>query len=406
MPEISIERALLNILADLKKNQRKLESSRRIAFSILEDVSEEKKKAEEEKEKVTTILKSAGDGIFAVDINREIVLFNPMAEKISGFKQEEAIGKYCCDVIKFTNKDGTLDFCEKGCPVERTFKTKEIISLPKDIFLVAKSGTRVAIAVIVAPVKNQKGEVIGSIVNFRDVTKEREVDEMKTMFVSISSHQLRTPLSAIRWYSEMLLSGDAGKLNESQRDYLTQIYESNMRMIALVNDLLDISRIEEGRIKMNPQLIQLEELVDSLIREFQPISKARNVKLSFLKTEKPLPKVYADPLKIRQVIQNLIANAINYNKPKGKVEVSFKKEKNQIVFICEDAGMGIPKNEQPKMFNQFFRGSNTMVREVEGTGLGLYISKSIIESSGGKIWLESEENKGTKFYFTLPLNTE
>ena len=227
---------------------------------------------------------------------------------------------------------------------------------------------------------------------------------MKTEFVSIAAHQLRTPLSAIKWTLRMILDGDLGKVPKSQKEFLQKTYQSNERMIRLINDLLNVTRIEEGRFLYNVQNEDIIELTEKVIVPLKELAQHKSLKFDFKKPKQKIPKVKIDKEKISLAVQNLVDNAIHYTQ-KGSIEVSikFSQEKKEILFSVRDTGIGIPKSQRKRVFSRFFRAANAIKTETEGTGLGLFIAKNIIEAHGGKIWFESEENKGTTFYFTLPV---
>ena len=271
--------------------------------------------------------------------------------------------------------------------------------------LARQDGTRFPVIMSIAPIL-RRGDVAGGIVAFRDVTLEKEIDTMKSEFVSVASHQLRTPLSAIKWFLEMLIAGDAGAINENQKEFLDRAYESNERMIKLVNDLLNVSRMESGKIKFEPKPTQLGDIFQSVITELTPLTRARNISIQSAFADAKLPEVFVDPDKMRQVIMNLVSNAIKYTSGRGKIELFYERHPNELVFNIKDNGIGIPKDQQYKVFNKFFRADNVMKVQTEGSGLGLYIAKVMIESSGGRMWFSSQENKGTTFSFSLPIHQQ
>ncbi len=222
-------------------------------------------------------------------------------------------------------------------------------------------------------------------------------------FVTLASHQLRTPLSAVKWSCEILLANRAGKLNKKQEGYLREIYRSNERAIGLVNDLLDVSRIQEGQIHLEVRPMQIEKIAEETIDNYSSIIKAAGVSVDYRIVNGPLPLVETDPDKLRRVMTNLLSNAVKYTPAGGKISVVLEKKGNNVSISIADTGAGIPKAEQAKVFERFFRSRNILKLAPDGTGLGLFIVKSLVGIMGGKINFTSEEGKGTTFYFTLPI---
>lgn len=255
--------------------------------------------------------------------------------------------------------------------------------------------------------KISKDEIgkFGEVFNLM-VANLRELDNLKSEFISVAAHQLRTPLSAVKWATKMVLDGDAGPINVEQKDLLDQGYKSNERMINLINDLLDVSRIEAGKLEYEFVSGQIEELIETTVQEFQQIVKHKPVDLKYHRPAEMLPKIKMDSVKLKMAIENLIDNAIKYTAPAGKVDVLLKlnKDKNKIEIIIADTGVGIPKDQIPQLFSKFFRAKNVIRMQTDGTGLGLFIAKEIVGKHGGNIWAESEEGKGTEMHFTLPLS--
>jgi len=233
-----------------------------------------------------------------------------------------------------------------------------------------------------------------------------EANRMKSEFVSIVSHQLRTPLSALKWSLDLLRSKRLGEINDKQKEYLDIINESGNKMIKLVNDLLNVSRIEQGRLLMQFKAFSVEDLIEGISKELNLLAEAHNVEIKF-KNNKNLSPVYADPDRIRMVVLNLIDNAIKYSKKEnGWVEIKSErdlKNKKMILVTVKDNGLGIPDMMKGQVFGKFFRGENLVRQKVEGTGLGLFIAKGVVKMSGGDIDFESEEGKGSTFWFTLPI---
>ncbi len=243
--------------------------------------------------------------------------------------------------------------------------------------------------------------VIGGAI-IKSVEKITEVSKMKSEFVSIVSHQLKAPLAGIRWSADILLDGKSGTLDDGQEEHLKDIQENTTRMIKLVNDLLDVSRIESGRMNMNIQEVDLRKIAEDTVGELSSFAKANNVELK-LDINGNINKVRTDPIRIKLVIQNFIDNAIKYTgNKKGLIEICLKKEGENVFCSVNDNGVGISEKEQKKIFDKFFRGNGIAKKQTVGTGLGLYIAKAAVESSEGKVGFSSEEGKGSTFWFTLP----
>ena len=276
--------------------------------------------------------------------------------------------------------------------------------------------------------KDEVGQLINTLVELKnrlqtgvaiDVSKHRGLQKAKMDFVAIASHQLRTPLSIIKWYADYVLSGDAGELNLEQRRYLNEIYVSNERLIDLVNALLDSSRIDVGTFAIEPIMTSVTAKADEALEKFIPEIVKKEIIID--KRFEEIPETKLDPRLIRIVFENLISNAVKYTPKGGKIRFVIKKTEHDIFIHISDTGCGIPREYQPKIFTKLFRADNARVIEASGTGLGLYICKAVIEKSGGKIWFESPsldlfleqekdfdkkvdlERAGTSFFITIPL---
>jgi len=380
-----------------------------LAESITEDLQYERNLAVANDHKSSAILASIGDAVFVVDAKQRITLFNPAAEKVSGYTKEEALGKVYDEILKFeVEKDG-----KPNTRFIRQALAGHVTSMANHTVLVRKDGKRVPVADSAAPIHDVHGKVVGAIVVFRDVTVEYQLDKAKTEFVSLASHQLRTPLSAINWYTELLLGGDAGHMTKGQQEYLAEIREGNRRMVDLVDALLNVSRLELGKLKNEPQATSLAELARSVEKELQPNITAGEVIYTAHLSSK-LPTVFADPKQLRMIVQNLLSNAIKYTPKHGHVTLTLREataDEIQSAHLrpgaysylqISDTGYGIPDSQQPKIFQKLFRADNVQALDVEGTGLGLYIVKEVVTNMGGVVWFESKEHQGTSFYVLLP----
>jgi PAS domain S-box-containing protein len=372
---------------DIERKVEELEKTRMALMNILEDVEEERKRAEEEKNKTIAVITNFTDGLLVFDKEGKVSLINPQAENFFKVKREELIGKSILELSTFPYFGPIVK--KLGREIKGVFRKE--VPIREDLIL----------ELTTVPIIGE-GEKIGSLVILHDVTREKEIERMKTEFVSISAHQLRTPLSAIKWTLKMFLDGDLGKITKEQGEFLEKIYQSNERMINLINDLLNVTRIEEGRYLYNPVLADIVQICQSVIDSYKEEMEKKNLKFIFEKP-KELPKVRVDVEKISLAIQNLLENAIRYNREGGEIEITLEEKEGKIKFSIKDTGIGIPKNQQHRVFIKFFRAPNALRMETEGSGLGLFITKNIIEAHGGKIWFESEEGKGTTFYFTLPV---
>ena len=342
---------------------------------------------QEKKEEILTIIDNLADGLMVFDKEGKLSLINPAAQKIFELKKE-ILGKSIVEFSNFPNLKNL--FYLLGKEIKEVFRKE--LEITKNLILEITS----------LPLLKEEKK-LGSLIILHDITREKIVERMKTEFVSISAHQLRTPLSEIKWTLETLANEKLGKLTKEQKEILEKAYDSNKRMLILVDDLLDVVKIEEGRRLYKLTLFNLEEVIQSVIESYQEKIKEKQIKFEFRVSSKKLPKIKIDVEKMSLVIQNLLDNAIRYNLPGGMITITLNSAEKEIEFSIEDSGIGIPEDQQQNVFEKFFRGSNAVKMETEGNGLGLFIVKNIIEAHNGKIWFQSKEGKGTTFYFKLPL---
>lgn len=233
-------------------------------------------------------------------------------------------------------------------------------------------------------------------------SRQEKLGTLQSDFITLASHQLRTPLSGMRWLLELLMNPRTGPLNKKQKEYLEKIYSSNDRMIALVNDLLEVTRLDQGGSKIYLQPTDLVQVIHGLIKEKGRSVTDKKLKIVFTTAQEPFPMVMTDPNRIKQALGNILSNAIDYTPAGGSIKIELTTYDGVVQCSVQDTGVGIPKDQQKNAFTKFFRGTNVLKFETVGTGLGLYITKAFIEGSGGKIWLESQEGVGTTIFFTLP----
>ncbi|MDD5083948.1 MAG: ATP-binding protein [Candidatus Moranbacteria bacterium] len=230
-----------------------------------------------------------------------------------------------------------------------------------------------------------------------------QLDQAKTDFINIASHQLRTPLGSMRWSMEMILADEMGPISDSAKDALREIYENNQRMGDLVNDLLSVARIEQGKVVEKAVATDIASVISEAVKMMQPEAKHRQITLRFDMPTKDIPSIMVAPKRFFEVIQNLISNAIKYNRPEGMVIVAMEVSTRHMRISVTDTGIGIPQSEHAKIFSKFFRAGNALSTNTEGTGLGLFVAKSFVEENGGIIRFKSEEGVGTTFIIELPI---
>ena len=369
-------------------------------------VLERTKSLERSRAKEEAILLSIGDGLIVTDEKGVITIINKTAEKLLERKSKEALGEHFSK-ISFLVNEKSIPVPPDEHPISMALKARSTMTtaIGSPYYHIRKDKSRFPVAITATPVLLDD-KVIGTIKVFRDVSYEREIDKAKTEFVSLASHQLRTPLSAVNWYAEMLLAGDVGELNPEQKKYLDEVYRSNQRMVELVNALLDVASLELGTFVIEPEQTDVCKLAESVIKEQKPQIDAKKIFFSF-SCGKEVKLMQTDPKLLRMVMQNILSNSIKYTPEGGKIDFSISlATHNNILFKIADTGYGIPKDQQNKIFTKLFRADNVRDKDTDGTGLGLYIVKSIVENAGGKIWFYSPDGKGTKgttFYVTLPM---
>ena len=352
-------------------------------------------------EQLNAILSSMAEGLIAIDNERRIILMNQAAGILLRTAPPEAAGQEIKQILAVYRDNQPLAY--QDLPIEKAITERDIISigLLDNLSVKAKNGRLFPIAMTIAPLL-AKGEISGAIILFRDITKDREIDQAKTEFVSLASHQLKTPLSAINWYSEMVLEEEVGPLNEKQKEYLKNLYDANRRMVELVNSLLNVSRIDLGAFAVEPAPTDFSAVADEVLTELKPQIGLKKLRLD-KEYDKQVPSINADPKLLRIIFQNLLSNAVKYTAPNGVIGLALKKEGDNVLIRVTDTGYGIPAADQGKIFTKLFRADNVRDKEAEGTGLGLYIVKAVVEAGGGRIWFDSLEGRGTSFFITLPL---
>ncbi len=403
-----------------------------------------------QQERAEAILAGASDGLIILDADSRIAYINPTAKKFLGEKAEHAEGKvvalselltgeeppnkkevvpcwvkkdcghtdcpqYEAEDLRCWLKCGTpgpdgepLRFAEKREMCRSCEVYNENLSLlgemePDKIHEVTLTEPeRRVLQVRVNPVISKTGRHLGYVASMHDVTTERDIAIMKNEFVSMVSHELRTPLTSIKGYVDLIVDGEAGEINEIQREFLEIVQENSDRLVSLINDLLDISRIESGRVHLTIEPVAMEHVIKDVVDTFAAVADKAGIELTW-SVEDDLPRAAVDKDRIGQVLMNLVSNAIKYSPDGGKVLVKASVQGDQILVEVSDTGIGISEEDQKQLFTKFFRVDSSLTREIGGTGLGLSICKSVVELLGGEIGVRSKLGEGATFYFTCPI---
>lgn len=393
------EDAIKSRTQELERLSKSQEETKQAMLNVMEDLEAAKSVIEIEKVKDEAMLASIGEGLIAIDNNKKIMIFNKAAENIMGWKRKDLIGKKLT-MLPLEDEEGNAVSFDKR-PTEVALSTGTLVN--NTYFFVKKDKTRLPIAIHVTPIKLQ-GKIIGAIDIFRDITHEKEIDRAKSEFVSLASHQLRTPLGIAKWYIEAIKQeGYLDKIPQIAKDYLEEVYKSNERLLSLVRDLLSISRIDQGKVRDNPQLVKITELIATIIKAMTILATKNNITIHLELKKSNIPMIFIDKLRLQEVIENLITNAIEYSNTNGKIDVTLGASTNKIFIVVKDTGIGISEVDQKKLFTKFFRSEKAIGKNTEGSGLGLYVAKSYIDAWGGSISVKSQEEKGSMFTISLPI---
>jgi len=338
-----------------------------------------------EKSKMETAVESMADGVIMVDKDKKPVVINPAARKalhLEGHQDTDVDFEGISDLLGY---DPTELLRKKG----KAFTKNEV------------SIYHIPYQAQVSSVLGSEGEVLGTVLALRDISKEKEIDRMKSEFISVVSHELRTPLTSIKNAVNIILGGTAGEITQNQEKFLSLASRNIDRLAGIINDLLDLSKLEAGKVEMRFQEVDLNEPLDTVISSLRPQAENKSITIS-KEISVDLPKIYGDEDKIEQIFTNLINNAIKFTPDGGSIKTSARPLDDFIEISVKDTGIGIPEKELDHVFDKFHQISGSLTRKTGGTGLGLPITKRLIEAHKGEIRVESEVGKGSKFIFTLP----
>lgn len=356
-----------------------------------------------EKSKLEAIIASITDAIIILNLHKQVVMANKAAEELLGISVEEMINRPIEELIKVADDKGNPILSTTYCPISiasqtlgeiKTYKSQTALTLQTSAN--AKAKIRLVGSHINYPIQYD----LGCILVMQNLTKEYSLQEMQIDFVSMASHELRTPLTSITGYISTVL--EEAKLSDEHKKFLDRALNSSKQLYTLVDNLLNVSKVERNAFTLNMQPTDLYRAVEQAVEDNKSAAVDKNITLEFEGPAGPIPKVNCDIIRINEVINNLISNAIKYTKESGHIKVGIQTTDNQLIVSVADNGIGIPAESIPHLFNKFYRVPGSLDQMAKGTGLGLYISKSIIELHHGKIWVESIPQKGTTFYFSLP----
>jgi two-component system, OmpR family, phosphate regulon sensor histidine kinase PhoR len=352
-----------------------------------------------DRNRILVALSNLNEGVIAVNTSKQVTIFNKAAERLTGFMSSEVINKPIDQLIKLFDGNNELNFMHY-CPVTNA-NIEGIIFQKTNLTMKGRLESHINLTSI--QVRQEGDANLGCILTFSDYTKESHLESMKTDFVSMAAHELRTPLTSIKGYLSVFLTENKDKLSEDQSSLLNNMQTATDQLTGLVENLLSVSRIERGVLNVSLEDVDWITIVENAVSIQSDSAKQRQIELAFTKPTEALPKIKVDKIRINEVLNNLIANAIKYTEPSGKITVWIENKSSDIITHISDTGHGIPKEAIPNLFNKFFRISGALEQGTKGTGLGLYITKSLVEMMHGKIWVESELNKGSTFSFSLPI---
>lgn len=350
------------------------------------------------------VLNSIADGVYSTDLNRVVETWSKGAEEITGWKAEEVIGHPCSDFLKHADDEGRV-LCDVDCPIVQTLRTgRDTI---KEASVLTKSGRRIPVSITVGPIFDEDGSVIGAVEVFRDISKEKELLEsikranaLKDQFLANMSHELRTPLNSIIGFAELLKEQFVGPLNEKQLQYVRNILQSGEHLLSIINDILDLSKVEAGMMEIKPEEVHIRDLLESSLAMVKERAAKHRISLS-LEVDEGIGTVRTDPTRLKQILFNLLSNAVKFTPDGGSVSVKAKRLNGEIQISVTDTGIGIPKERMEEIFKPFVQLDSSISRQYEGTGLGLALTRRLVELLGGRIWVESEVGKGSTFHFTI-----
>lgn len=352
-----------------------------------------------DKQRLDALIDASADGVMILDGRWRITTFNQTMERISGWPRDEAIGRPCAEVLGLRSDAGAA-LCPVECPLQRRPLGHDPLI---EGWIDARDGVRRFVQSRYAIQLADDGSFLGALASVRDITRQKNEQEQQNTFISVISHELKTPVSIIRGYAETLGRTDATWDAETLRDGLHVIVEEADRLAAQIGDLLELSRLQAGGLRLTPSEWRLPPLLADVLSRFAP--QVGDQFTFELRAPEDLPPVSADAERTRTVMENLIANAIKYSPDGGTIRVGAYVVDDRAVVWVSDQGIGIAPVDQARIFDRFYRVDNRVGRTTSGSGIGLYLARAIVEAQGGEIRVESQIGRGARFFFTLPLAT-
>lgn len=355
----------------------------------------------DEKRQLDAIIEHSADGVMILDPELRIVVFNRALSQLTGWPADQAITRPCYQVLPLEGVTGChLCGAQQETPPAAGLDFPDGQPLLAEGWFMRPGGSRVGVSITYAPLYDDDGRLINIIANVVDITRFREAEEMKSTFVSVITHELKTPVALIKGYADTLAREDAEWDSTTLHEGLQVIGEESDRLNALINNLLDASSIQAGGFKLERTDVTLPKLAESVVEGFRTQTEHHRFLLDF---PADFPVVFGDEERLRQVLNNLLSNAIKYAPKGGEVRIGGWREGTQVTLYVADQGIGIPPDEQGKLFQRFYRVDSSLRRTTQGAGLGLFLCRNIVEAHGGRIWLRSEPGKGTTIFFSLPV---
>jgi PAS domain S-box-containing protein len=349
-----------------------------------------------ETQQLNAIIEQSADGVMILDRRWRITTFNKAMEQLTGWPRAEAIGRPCAEVLGIHTPQG-VNICQIACPLQHDLGNPHPYI---EGWIMARDGRERYVQSRYSPTRGAQGEFLGAIANVRDVTEQRLEEELQSTFISVVGHELKTPVSIIKGYAGTLQREDAAWTLDDMRDGLAVIEDEADRLARQINDLLDVARSQAAGWRLEPTEWSLPPLAGEVARAFAAQAPERfRFELRF---SADFPPVLADYERIRQVLTNLVGNAVKYSPEGGLIRIGGLAQRDHAVVFVEDQGIGIAPEAQAQLFRPFYRVDNRLRRQTQGSGLGLYLSRAIVEAHGGRIWVDSQLGRGSRFSFTTP----